>query len=67
MSFLDQNFWVCVCFDDDGDDDDDDDDDDDCDGDGDDDDLQVRTNGPGHSNGKRGSHVSTVRWKPILS
>jgi len=22
--------------------------------------LQVRTNGPGHSNGKRGSHVSTV-------
>ena len=36
-------------------------DDDDCDDDGDDDDLQVRTNGPGHSNGKRGSHVSTVR------
>lgn len=27
----------------------------------DDDDGQVRTNGPGHSNGKRGSHVSTVR------
>ena len=61
MSFLDQNFWVCVCFDEDGDDDDGDDDDDDCDDDGDDDDLQVRTNGPGHSNGKRGSHVSTVR------
>ena len=52
MSFLDQNFWVCVYFDDDCDDDGDD---------GDDNDLQVRTNGPGHSNGKRGSHVSTVR------
>ena len=31
------------------------------DDDDDDDDEQVRTNGPGHSNGKRGSHVSTVR------
>ena len=45
----------------DGDDDGDDDGDGDDDDDGNDDDLQVRTNGPGHSNGKRGSHVSTVR------
>ena len=41
-------------------DNDDDDDADDNDND-DDDNGQVRTNGPGHSNGKRGSHVSTVR------
>ena len=55
---------LCLFYDDDDDDDDDDDEGDDCDDDGDDgddDDKQVRTNGPGHSNGKRGSHVSTVR------